>query len=814
MADRRNLEFVIRAKYAGRPQTNEAIRDIDRVSRRVQQEQVKARRQESELRKQIIDTRRMYIDVASGMALPMAAATAGLGFALKKTLNEGMPFQEWMRNVNSLAHLNEQAFQGLSESVLDLTRDRRVVDAPLVLARGLYDIQSSGWQGAEGLDILAVASKGAAAGLSDTATAADILTSIMNAYGQRTGAEANETMNTLFKIIDKGKVMLPDLAQQLGTVVAQASQAGSPLEEVGAAYALMTIQGFNAAESATALERAYSTLLRPPKELEKTFQRLFRMTPAYALQNLGLAKTVRMVDEATGGNAESLAQLGFEMRAWRAMLALTGEQAGKYAEYLAYMKDNTDALGAALAQQQQSAAFEVKHAKAEISAAAIEISRVYLPIVAKAANVTAALARGFSDLPDGAQDTIAYAGIAAAAIMGIVTAETLARLGIGKLRIAASEMAFMKGQLAGADTREAAANIRETKTIEQQTVAVKRETAAIEQQTVAIRKRSMLLPAGWSAHDEAVRQRMAPTVAAGQGRLDALHNQAWWENQMMSGRLPSQQPQQPGKGARAWAFMNRPIPGTPPMLGWKGMAGGMGDMAMMAGMATGSPGLTTAGMLGSLAPGAAAVLTNPVTWIAAAGAATFFLEKKAIMGHALDTLEASMASRDKQALDVVGKGGAYEYEGRRIDIGKATGYQPHDKGPWGFFGSDKRLAESLRDMKPADRAREMERIRRDNPELHNWLMWQMVGEQKLITPDQRAGEQAQGINRGRRQEQQQTGRNAAVEAEAQRQHPELWGMPEAPAPGTGLPQTPVQINVYANDREAIMQQIDRALPVN
>jgi hypothetical protein len=74
-----------------------------------------------------------------------------------------------MRNVNSILHETEPSIKALGDAVLNLAG--KTGQAPAVLARGLYDIASSGFSGADGLKVLEAAAKAATAGLSDTATA-------------------------------------------------------------------------------------------------------------------------------------------------------------------------------------------------------------------------------------------------------------------------------------------------------------------------------------------------------------------------------------------------------------------------------------------------------------------------------------------------------------------------------------------------------------------------------------------------------------------------------------------------------------------
>ena len=85
-------------------------------------------------------------------------------------------FEQKMRNANSIMHQSEAEFRATSEAVLDMSR--RVPQSAATLADGLYDVASSGFQGAEGLKVLEASAIAATAGMSDTATAARAITGV------------------------------------------------------------------------------------------------------------------------------------------------------------------------------------------------------------------------------------------------------------------------------------------------------------------------------------------------------------------------------------------------------------------------------------------------------------------------------------------------------------------------------------------------------------------------------------------------------------------------------------------------------------
>jgi len=325
----------------------------------------------------------------AGMALTGAGTSVavGLGLAYKAAAQ----FDQGMRNVNSIAQLSEQEFARLTASVKGIASDRRVVDSPKILADGLYDIYSSGLQGAQALEALEVASKGASAGQTDTATAANVLVAAMNAYGQKGPGDAARIMDTLFKTVDRGVVSFPQLANVLGNVMGTAAQVGVPLHEVGAAIATMTKQGLGAEESVTSLNAILMQFLRPSEAFAASLKAAGYESGLAIINARGLAGAIQFLSDSTGGNQAQLAQMLGEVRAVRGAMALTGKGAEMFAEDQVGVGDAVDATGRALDEQSKGALFRQRVAMKQLGLATINAGGVLKDVVAAAAPVLTSL---------------------------------------------------------------------------------------------------------------------------------------------------------------------------------------------------------------------------------------------------------------------------------------------------------------------------------------------------------------------------------------------------------------------------------------
>ena len=98
------------------------------------------------------------------------AVGVGMAAAFALSIKAAADFEVQMRNVASISEPTQRNFDKISEAVVDMSR--QMPQSASVLAKGLYDITSSGFDGAAAMEVLRVSGIAASAGLTDTATSA------------------------------------------------------------------------------------------------------------------------------------------------------------------------------------------------------------------------------------------------------------------------------------------------------------------------------------------------------------------------------------------------------------------------------------------------------------------------------------------------------------------------------------------------------------------------------------------------------------------------------------------------------------------
>ena len=156
--------------------------------------------------------------------------------------------------------------------------------------------------------ILDQSNKLAVAGVTDTETALDGLTSALNAYGQGSD-QAERFSDVLFTTVKLGKTTVEEYAGSLGRVAPLAAQVGVSFEELSAATAVVTSQGISTSETMSALKQVFANILKPSADAAAAAAEMGIQFDAAALEAKGLVPFLQEVMVATDGNAAEMGRL-------------------------------------------------------------------------------------------------------------------------------------------------------------------------------------------------------------------------------------------------------------------------------------------------------------------------------------------------------------------------------------------------------------------------------------------------------------------------------------------------------------------------
>jgi TP901 family phage tail tape measure protein len=314
---------------------------------------------------------------------PIQAGAVAAGYALGKTIQITSNFDGAMRNVNSIAGLSETQFKSLGNRVNEMARS--TAQSPQKLAEGMYDLVSTGYDAEEALKLMAISSKAATAGLTDTATSTSTMTGVLRAYNMK-ASQAGQVSDDLFKTVELGKINFEQLAQGIGPVLPMAGALGVNLKQVGAAVALMTYQGVPAAESFTYLKGAMTQMVKPSDDLKKAYKRLGVTSGDELVKKTGnLQAALQALYKDSGGNKEKFAKMFPDVRGLTAALQLTGGHAKEAQGFLRGFNNDAGVTNKVFAEQMKATPNKWKQLGADVQATA----RTYGKELTPALNATA-----------------------------------------------------------------------------------------------------------------------------------------------------------------------------------------------------------------------------------------------------------------------------------------------------------------------------------------------------------------------------------------------------------------------------------------
>jgi len=281
------------------------------------------------------------------ITLPLLAlgAISGKSFA---------DFEASMSKIEGLVGVAAEEVARLTDEVLKMAP--AVGRGPEELADALFFIESAGQRGAEALATLNLSAKASVAGLGETKTIADLVTSAMNAYGSENLNAAMAT-DILVASVREGKIEADELAGSLGIVLPIASEMGVAFNQVGAAFAGMTRTGTPAAVAATQLKAVMSTLLKPTDDAKRSLEGMGLSASGLRKQIkeeglIATLETLRLTTNQYG--EEAMSKVFPNIRALMGVLDLMGANMEQNIAISKRMEDTTGSLNMAYLAAEQT----------------------------------------------------------------------------------------------------------------------------------------------------------------------------------------------------------------------------------------------------------------------------------------------------------------------------------------------------------------------------------------------------------------------------------------------------------------------------
>jgi TP901 family phage tail tape measure protein len=302
-------------------------------------------------------------------AAGMAALSAAVGVGIHKYAN----FSEELANVGTM--LGDQAGQFLpqySEEIRNLAV--QFGETTGALSGGLYDILSASIDASKATGVLEVSVRAARAGMSDTKTAADAVTTVLNSY-QMSAEEAGSVSDALFSIIKRGKTTFDELAPQIGLVASRAASSGVSLEEMGAALSTMTRTGVPTRQAVTALRATIATFSRATDDSKEAAEEFGVKMDAATLRSKGLLGVLQDL-KRRGATADDIANIFPREEALTGIIPLF-QQLDGFVEDVQLQTDRAGATQEAFAAATNNVRFSLDRAGEALNNVFLAIGKIF-----------------------------------------------------------------------------------------------------------------------------------------------------------------------------------------------------------------------------------------------------------------------------------------------------------------------------------------------------------------------------------------------------------------------------------------------------
>ena len=264
---------------------------------------------------------------------------SGLIHTFKQSTNAAAEFGQAMADMSAITDLS---MKQINESIMKLPN---YLGKATKVADTMYEVISSGFRNLDTSSLLRFqesVSKSAKVIRSDIYNTGNAITTLANAY--KLNIDEIEKLSDWFYVtVREGKAHGDELARTLGLVISNAAESGTRIKELGAAIALLS-RTQTTSQSMIGLNQAINAMIAPTLQAKAAAKKWGVDISANTLQSKGLASILTEIHNKLQGNTEAIEELFGNIRAGRAILALTGNQ---FNDFIAILKEYDNATGVA-----------------------------------------------------------------------------------------------------------------------------------------------------------------------------------------------------------------------------------------------------------------------------------------------------------------------------------------------------------------------------------------------------------------------------------------------------------------------------------
>ncbi len=328
-------------------------------------------------------------------------AAAGIVAFLKKVydgyqkcIEAASEYETSVAKVSTLADPNQMSVGDMSSELLELSQ--KTGQAATNLAEAEYQALSAGVATKDAAAFVEKANELAVGGFTEQSTSVDILTTALNAY-QLEVSETNRISDVLINTQNKGKTTVDELAQNMGRVIPSAAAYNVEIEDLSAAYAILTANGIATAESTTYLKGMFNELGDTGSTVSETLKEETGKSFAQLKEEgNSLGDIIGILSNSVNGNATAFANLWSSQEAGIGALSLLTSGTEKYNSVLDSMKNSTGTAAEAYEKMTNTSEHTAKAVQTAGTNLQIAIGNAMLPATNKFNEALASVLNGLT----------------------------------------------------------------------------------------------------------------------------------------------------------------------------------------------------------------------------------------------------------------------------------------------------------------------------------------------------------------------------------------------------------------------------------
>lgn len=376
------------------------------------------------------------LGIASGA---VALAGAGITKATEPLKMIGSEAFNWARDLDTAIR---QVSTLTTDGILPVDKIKKEVRdisdetgrAQSEIANAMYEALSSGIDESKVVDFTKSAITLSEAGFTDLGTSIDATTTILNAYGNK-AFDVGKISDILVKTQDKGKITVDELAKSIGRVIPTAAAAGVNVDQLGAAYSILTAKGMNARIATTNLQGMLSELSSTGSNVDKVIRmRTGKSFAQLSDEGVNLGEVLSIVQKAADESGLTLKDMFGQDTAGSAALSLMSDGVKGYTDALGAM-NGAQGAAAKNAEKMHGDAYSWDKAMNKIKNTLIDLGNAIAPVIIPIAEHISGLIAKFKDLSPATKSFIVKLGLIAVAAGPVLMTIGSIIAGVGGLMI-------------------------------------------------------------------------------------------------------------------------------------------------------------------------------------------------------------------------------------------------------------------------------------------------------------------------------------------------------------------------------------------